>query len=420
MTFLAPWALVIGALAAAGMVALHLVARQRPAAYVLPTTRFVPDERTLVSRAATRPRDLLLLVLRVLLVLVAAAAFARPVLTPSRGTLGRIVLLDRSRAVASATDAVAKARALASDDAPFVLVAFDSSAAQVAKAPWDSLAALSASSADGSLSAALVLARRASVALAERVDSVELIVVSPLAAREIDAATSRLRAEWPGALRIERLALRADSTTAWRLERALPASDALGPAMLSVRAVDDARVSRLVRAPFSAADSAFARGGGTVVRWDSASAVRPAADGLATGETVVVASLGRRPVASRERTLARWADGTPAATESVVGAGCLREVGVAQPAAGDIALHPPFQSIVRWLLTPCGVRPPDVAADSAAVARLVGSNRTAASATALRRDEDQSSPLARWLLALALLLVGAEMFVRTRPTPEDA
>ena len=138
------------------------------------------------------------------------------------------------------------------------------------------------------------------------------------------------------------------------------------------------------------------------------------------GETVVVASLGRLPVASRERTSARWADGTPAATESVLGAGCLREVGIAQPPAGDIALHPPFQSIVRALLTPCGVRVPDVAADSAMVARLVGTGRAAASATALRRAEDRSSPLARWLLALALLLVGAEMFVRTRPTPEDA
>ena len=43
MTFLAPWALGIGGLAAAGAVLLHLVARQRPAAYLLPTTRFIPS-----------------------------------------------------------------------------------------------------------------------------------------------------------------------------------------------------------------------------------------------------------------------------------------------------------------------------------------------------------------------------------------
>ena len=49
MSFLAPWALAIGAFASLGVVLLHLVARQRPAAYIFPTTRFVPDRRTLVS-----------------------------------------------------------------------------------------------------------------------------------------------------------------------------------------------------------------------------------------------------------------------------------------------------------------------------------------------------------------------------------
>src|ERR1700736_5693445 len=110
MTFLAPWAFGIGVIAAAGMVLLHLIARQRPAAYLLPTTRFIPDRHSLVSRVATRPRDLLLLALRVLLLLVAGAAFARPVLTPTRGAVARVVLLDQSRAVADAPAAVARAR----------------------------------------------------------------------------------------------------------------------------------------------------------------------------------------------------------------------------------------------------------------------------------------------------------------------
>src|SRR3954462_14943259 len=104
MTFLAPWALAAGAVGALGMVLLHLVAWQRPAAYVLPTTRFIPDQRTVVSRAATRPRDVLLLLLRVLTLLAAAAAFARPVLTPVRGTKAVIVLVDQSRSVADSSD----------------------------------------------------------------------------------------------------------------------------------------------------------------------------------------------------------------------------------------------------------------------------------------------------------------------------
>ena len=61
MTLLAPWAFGIAALAALGTVLLHLVAQQRPAAFFLPTARFIPDRRTLVSRVTTRPRDLLLL-----------------------------------------------------------------------------------------------------------------------------------------------------------------------------------------------------------------------------------------------------------------------------------------------------------------------------------------------------------------------
>src|SRR5205085_10769738 len=98
MTFLAPWALAAGAIGALGMVLLHLVAWQRPAAYVLPTTRFIPDQRTVVSRAATRPRDVLLLLLRVSTLLAAAAAFARPVLTPPRGSSATVVMADRSHA----------------------------------------------------------------------------------------------------------------------------------------------------------------------------------------------------------------------------------------------------------------------------------------------------------------------------------
>jgi len=122
MTFLAPWALALGGLAAAGTVFLHLVARQRPAAYLLPTTRFIPDRRTLVSRVATRPRDLLLLALRLVLLLSAAAAFARPVLAPSRGARARLVVLDRSGSVETSRAAIERARALLADGVPTRLV----------------------------------------------------------------------------------------------------------------------------------------------------------------------------------------------------------------------------------------------------------------------------------------------------------
>ena len=419
MSFLAPWALAIAGIAAAGMVLLHLVARQRPAAYVLPTTRFIPDQRTLVSRAATRPRDLLLLALRVLLLLSVGAAFARPILTPRRGAMARVMLIDRSHAVASPFEAVTKAKALVSDGVPTTIIAFDSVPRVMPATALDSLAAAPRSAGPGSLSAALIAARRASAALAERADSVQLVLISPMTASEIDSATRRLRADWPGAVRVERIAFLADSGGAWALDRALSTDDPLGPAMAN--APSGAKVvTRLIRGSASAADSAFARDGGTVVRWDSTSAAKPTAEGLAVGDEVIVAALGRRSVPTVGRAIARWADGTVAATEATLGRGCIREIGVAIPAAGDIALHPPFQRIVRKLLTPCGFIVGERAADSTIMAWLRGTTTSAAHAGQLRGDAEQPSPLTPWLLGLAIVLALAELAVRARRQQEVA
>jgi hypothetical protein len=290
------------------------------------------------------------------------------------------------------------------------VIAFDTTARVLASPSWDSLAIALPARTPGSLSAALVAARRASVALAERADSVQLVVVSPVAARELDAATQHIRAEWPGAMRLERVRQRADPSAPWRLERALSPEDPLGPAMIAQRGAGAGKVTRLVRSAMTAADSAFARTGGTVVHWDSASAARPRAEGLALGEDVVVASLGRSAVSADGRAIARLGDG------------CVRHVGMAIPAGGDIALHPAFQRIVRALLASCGAWAPEqaVRGDSAAVARLVGTMRSAAPAGALRSDTNRYSPFASWLLALALLLAILELAVRARSTPEVA
>ena len=414
MTFLAPWAMAIAGLAAAGVVALHLVARQRPAAYLLPTARFIPDQRTLVSRVATRPRDLLLLALRVSLLLFAGAAFARPVLSPTRGTVARIVLLDRSRSVANAADALARARTLSEGSAVGTVIAFDTSATVLTGDSWDSLAAARRSESHGSLAAALVAARRVSASLAQRADSIQLHLVSALAAAEFDDAIDSARSAWPGFVHLDRVALRPDSSSGWRLDRALAVSDQLGPAMASVRSASGARVTRLVRGAPDGSDRAFARAGGTVVRWDTSAAPRLATEGLAMGDDVIVAALGRRVLGLTGRVVARWADGAHAATEQAVGEGCMREVGIMLPAAGDLALHPPFQRIARALLTPCGIATADVVADSGVMARLAGTGRSAAPASAFRISSDQPTPLARWLLAAAIVCAIAELIVRAR------
>ena len=412
MTFLVPWAFAIAGMAAAGTVLLHFVSQQRPAAYVFPTTRFIPDRRALVSRASARPRDLLLLVVRVLLLLSAGAAFARPVMAPHRGAIARVVLLDRSRAVANAPNAVAAARAALSDGAPSILIAFDSIPTIVATTALDSLVGAPRSNAVGSLSAALVAGRRASATLAQRADSVQLVLVSPVAVSEIDSATRLLRAEWLGAMRIERVAVRADTAAGWRLERSIAADDLLGPATAPLRSASGDILTRLVRHAPTVQDSTFARSGGTVVRWDSAAVVHASAEGLAVGDDVIVAALARRLVSPTGRVVARWADGSVAASESSLGTGCVRDVGIVVPVAGDIALHPPFQHIARALLAPCGVFATERAADSSTVAWLVGKSHNAARAGALRGEDSRPSPLARWLLALAIAFALAELFVR--------
>jgi hypothetical protein len=424
MSFLAPWALAVGGLAAVGAVLLHLVALQRPAAYLLPTARFIPDRRTLVRRIASRPRDLLLLVLRVLLLLSVAAAFAQPVLSPRHGTRARIVLLDRSSAVASSAEGVGRVRALLGDGAATRLILFDSAATTVpgARAALDSLDGLAARhDAPGSLSAALIAARRAGATLAADADSVELVLVSPVTAAETDAALDSVRALWPGAISVARVSPRADSVRSWTLEQGLSADDPLWPALSAVRVAATPLAVRLHRAPLDGVDSAFARRGGAVVQWDTARASSFAPNALAMGDDVVVATLARGALPSTQaaRVVARWADGAPAAVQETLGEGCIRRVAIGIPLAGDLPLRPAFQRIARGLLAPCRTDVSVALADSATLARLRGRSGAAAG-DALSEKERHRTPLVPWLLALALACALAELAVRARPTRETA
>jgi hypothetical protein len=428
MSFLAPWALAVGGLAAAGAILLHLVARQRPAVVLLPTARFIVDHRTLVSAVVRRPRDLVLLVLRVATLLAAAAAFARPVLGPARAPLARVVVLDRSAAVASPPEAVSRVRTLLSDAVPAQLVAFDSSAVTLplTAGTLDSIAAAVPAERVGSLTAALVAARRAAASLAAHADAVQLVVVSPLAAVELDAAMPSARAQWPGAITVLRVAARSDETTVWSLERAIPIDDPRGPAASELPVKAGALAVRLRTSPLVAQDSTFARGGGTVVEWDSAGTIAPAA--LVVGDDVVVATLGRARTqdasavlakAREGRTVARWADGTVAARETVVGQGCIRSVMIGLPTAGDLPLRHSFERAVRGLLAPCGTNGGRAPADAATMTRLQGSGPMA-HGSALASGSNRPTPLVPWLLALAIACAVAELFVRARAAPEVA
>src|SRR3954469_17914998 len=105
MTFLHPWAIVLGLAAAALPIAIHLLTKPRPVRMPLSTIRFV---RAAVRqrRARSRLRDIIILGLRALAVILLAAPVARPLLGKPQPQLiaaddsahsARVVLLDVSQ-----------------------------------------------------------------------------------------------------------------------------------------------------------------------------------------------------------------------------------------------------------------------------------------------------------------------------------
>jgi hypothetical protein len=422
VSVLAPVWLVVAGAGALAVAALHFLARRRPRAAPFPTARFVPDRAASAAAPSARPTDLLLLAMRALAVLLAGAALAGPVRSGDRVPVARIVALDASASVADPAAAAARAAALLRDGD--LLVRFDSGARVVAGRAADSLRAAapapSAPGAPGSLSAALVAARRAAPRIARRADSVELVLVSPLAAEEWDAATLPLRALWPGRLTIERVAAaRPPEGAARAIAPSLDDDDPLSAtvALLGTGARAEARVAR---GALSAADSAWAREAGRVlVHWpaDPAAAgwerrARPDTVGaVASGGVVVVAPFARAAEPPAGRAVARWVDGAPAATERALGAGCVRAVAVPVAAAGDLALREPMRALVRRMAEPCGVvRALEPAPDSL-VAALAGAGALAPAST-LRGPRESRSPATPWLLGAALLLVLAEPLAR--------
>ena len=413
MSFLAPLWLAAAGAAALGAVALHFITTQRPAAAPLPTARFVPQGDARASSRAARPTDLLLLLLRCAALLLLGTAFAGPVTRAPGVPLARVIVADRSRgALADVRDsAVALVRP---GDA---LVLFDSSATVIAAGGLDSLRALAATRARGSLSAALVGARRAAGDLARRADSVELVVVSPLTGDELDAASADAFAQWPGRARLVRTTAARPTVPAITLVSGDP-DDALRPPIAALNAGAGPGVTalpvRVVRAPPLAADTAAARAGAAVVFWPRGAAAAASAQGLWAGAATLVAPLERiaLPPAAGGRVVARWADGSPAAIERPLGRGCVRTIGVGVPAAGDITLQPSFTAVARALFAPCEAARVFAPAPDSTVVRF--SRAGPAAAAAAVRSPDETTPLSPWLIGGALVLLAAELLVRRR------
>jgi hypothetical protein len=413
MTLLAPVWLIVGIAAALGVLALHFIARMRPAPMFLPTARFVPDLPARAASRAPRPTDWLLLLLRAAAALLLGLAFAGPIAQPARTPVARIVLLDRSAAVPAADSAGTLAASLLRDGD--VLVTFDTTARAVEWAQGAAIPPVRQAPAD--LASALLTGMAEARTLAPRADSIEMVLVSPLDASAWNDAVLELRSEWMGAIRIERVpGVAMDSQVAVAVRGEPDDPLRASAALLNVLGAASSPV-RIVRAAVTGADSVWVRdSGGVMVIWprELASDSPQANTGaVIAGDVVAIAPWARSELPSQGRAVARWPDGTPAAREVAFGTGCLRHVGVGIPEAGDVALAPSTQRLVRALTDPCGAATILGPVADSLVERLAGSGGLVAGARVVRAGA-ATSPATPWLLAAALALLLIEWAVRER------
>jgi len=417
MSWLLPSALAVAGLASLAAIALHFIARSRPLAESLPTARFVPRRPVRARARSIALSDVPLLLVRIAAVFALGAAVAAPVFAAARGRVRRIIAVDRSRDVGDLREARDSVRALFRDGD--VLVAFDSVAARLSGAA--ALDSMTTVDAPGSLSAGLAASLRAATGLSSQADSIELVVVSPLSVEEIDHATTSIRAEWPGRIRLVPLRAAATNERAVRVESAEGQNDVViaGLGLMGVpHAVGDVRV---VRGRLTATDTTWASDGHVAVHWPANDSVanwqpRPTIDAIGGVTSSSGTLIGRFPRlwALRGHAVARWADGEPAAVEYAVGRGCIRDVAIVFDPASDITLRAPFRQFAARLLEPCGENRRTLRADSALVGSIAGGSRFTrlAPASALRDRMSESSAWTPWLLALGAALLVVEMAIR--------
>ncbi|HZK77944.1 MAG TPA: BatA domain-containing protein [Gemmatimonadaceae bacterium] len=425
MTFLAPGFLFASLAVAAAVVALHFIVTRQPRAAVLPTARFVPNLPANATARATRPSDLLLMVLRVLLVLAIGAGLARPIFKPSRNVSARVILVDASRSVGDIS-AIRESAARYYRDGDAVIV-FDSAARAVGGKPADSIRALGKTERSGRLSGALVAALRAGSALRDKADSLDLVLVSPLAADEFDAATDSIRSLWRGKATVVRSgAKEIQATVATPVQLRSLSGDPLAVTVARLGS-SLSESARIVRDAISGDDAQWIGGGvRTLVDWPvinrpERAIPRAKVDtigGVVSDSFIVVSAFPRRwaftPDSIRgARVVARWTDGEPAAIEWTQDKGCVRSVAVPVNPVGDFPLQTSFARFVTSIVSPCAGDKLIPTASSNQIASLAGTGGLAPR-DAFEPRGDVRSTLAPWLFGLALVAAIGELFVRRR------
>lgn len=457
IALLAPGFLLAGVAAAMVPLVLHMLARTPPDRKPLPTARFLtPDRRT---RLRLRPpAQRWLLALRMVLLVLLGAAFARPEWRPARDGDQDIVLLDAGAAMAPAWDAAVDAAAarLGPNGGGGSLVVFDSTAMifhTPTAALFDSLRAAPPTGAEADYLAAIRGLRAAAAAL--DADSVTAALITRPRWGAWSPALPPVRAAaWPAALelidpgvaRTEDAARPAAAEVpggatqhAPRVVRILAPSDhALRPYLraalgaLGHQVADDAEeaspddVAVAVGAPAGAGRAAAAR---TVIHLGTAGDAPPATawDGSTApvGETgrivlpdgVVLPGWRRLPgrPAGTARVLAVWDDGRPAAAATRTDRGCVAYL-AAEPTPVAAAADPAFPGLLAALLAGCEgdaasePRVDETPLDDGAIAVLRGVGMPAGVRLADMGTVPARS-LARIVLALVLLVALVETAV---------
>ena len=401
MTWLAPWALFGGALGMLGIVAAHLLARQRPRALALATARFLPSGMLEATTLQRVPQDRWWMLLRLLIVALLAMGAAQPVLTGRKVPTRTVLLLDRTLPVAAQRAAVA---GLVPED---VVIAFDTSAVLQ---PVTSVTPVRATRA--SLSAALALLVRVRDSLALGAAEMRVAAASRFATTSFDPATERLRALLRDSIALVPLTVAAESALA--RGPVIVRADGDDPVAATALLLGDsaARMNTVIQrhGKLAVDDVAVAERGATVVHWPArVTGGAPRLQGITVGGSTWIAPLERdtiAPAPSGARAIGWWADGAPAVWRRDTGGGCVVTVQAALPAAGDHALSLAAQAWLRALVTACDR---DTTGVSAAPNWLAPAPRGGVVRVA---RQTLASGFAPWLVVAGLLLAAVELVVR--------
>lgn len=392
------------AAAALGVIAVHLLSWRRPEPRPLPTARFIPAAAQRALSRRFRPSDLLLLALRLLAVGAIGLAVAGPAFHVRQPGIARVIVADRSRAVASLAEVRDSVERLANEATAAYVVLFDSLPTMASDPAWRDT---SGTLRRGDLDAALITGIREVVALRRRFDSVEMVLVSPVLAEEVSAATPAIVAARGRPVRHVPVQPRPSPSPPALASAAWPsAQDPIGAALRLAKGMPP-RWLRVTRTDVTGADSAHAAAGGVVLHWPDSPGAALSNDGVLSGSGAVVGGFARLDD-PKGTAVAWWSDGRPAAAQEPLGKGCVRHASIGLAASGDAVMRPAFLRLVQDLVVPCDRRDARV---------LLASERAwlapAQTDIAPERGAGSSAPLTRrLLLGLALLALAAEWWLR--------